>query len=58
MEGFAMHLPLVDAHGIEVIERCIARVLRALDPREAFDVQPEDAVCPVLRNYPYGPPTR
>jgi hypothetical protein len=53
-----MRLVLIDAHTREVIERGIAAVLRALDPRPAFDVQPGDAVWPVLRNYPYGPPAR
>lgn len=53
-----MRLPLVDPHTREVIERCIAAVLRALDPREAFEIQPSDAVWPVLRDYPFGPPAR
>jgi hypothetical protein len=53
-----MRSPLIDAHTREVIGRCIAAVLRALDPRPAFDVESSDAVCPVLRNYPYGPPAR
>jgi hypothetical protein len=53
-----MRWPLIDAHTREVIERCIAAVLRALDPRPAFEIQPSDAGWPVLRDYPYGPPTR
>jgi hypothetical protein len=58
MEGSAMRLLLVDAHTREMIERCIAALLRALDPRGAFETQPGDPVWPVLRDYPYGPPAR
>jgi hypothetical protein len=53
-----MRMLQVDAHTRELIERSIARVLRALDPRAAFEVDPSDAICPALRNYPYGPPAR